>query len=112
VDPASNAARHKETADFHMMFPPAASAAADQTRQAKPWCTGDFSTALVGFPIEPSWPGDSIGAHLRRAREGRGLKKTGATALMDVCQHSVVAWEAGEKQSPFAATRDRSLPWI
>ncbi len=51
--------------------------------------------------------GDSIGAHLRRARKARGLKQIDAARLMGVCQHSVVGWEI-EKNHP----TDRQYPAI
>jgi len=51
--------------------------------------------------------GESIGAHLRRARKGRGLKQVEAAELMGVCQTSVLDWESGTKQP-----RDRQYPAI
>jgi DNA-binding transcriptional regulator YiaG len=51
--------------------------------------------------------GESIGAHLRHARKACGLKQIEAAALMGVCHHSVVDWEAGTKQPT-----DRQYPAI
>ena len=55
--------------------------------------------------------GDSIGAHLRRVRKARGLKQIEAAALMGVCQHSVVDWEAGWEAGTKVPT-DRQYPAI
>lgn len=51
--------------------------------------------------------GESIGAHLRRARKARSLKQIEVARIMGVCQHSVVDWETETKKPT-----DRQYPAI
>ena len=41
--------------------------------------------------------GDSLAAHLRRARRERGLKQIEVAAIMGVSERSIVDWEAGKQ---------------